>query len=205
MTSTLEQVSAMSDDQWDDQAIDALLADPELQASWSRFHQVKDALQGENVTIASADFASKISQAIADEPTILAPKSEKKVEQAEKPAKVVRLFKNVGQYAIAATVAAVAVVGIQQVGQESADESPLPVLNTNPVVGVSATPVSLNAPSAQQQTPVMSQYPAHQQLIEQKRRINAYFQDHELQQRVQQPYSLAPEEEQKREEETTTP
>lgn len=201
MTDKFEQVSALTDEQWDEQAIEALLADPELQAQWAQHHRVKDAVQGENITLAGTDFALRVSAAIADEPTLLAPKTEPLKSKVTEPGKVVTLFRQFGQYAIAASVAAVAIIGVQQLGQGNVEESPLPVLNTNPVVGVSATPVSLNAPSAQPSA-VMSQNQARERLIEQKRRINAYFQDHELQQRIQQPETLSSQEQPLPEEET---
>lgn len=199
MTDKLEQVSALADEQWDDKAIDALLADPELQAQWARHHQIKDALQGEDVSLAGADFASKVSAAIAEEPTVLAPNSQATEPTQKSASNVVSFFRRAGQYAIAASVALVAIVGVQQMGQESVEESPLPVLNTNPVVGVSATPVSLSAPSPQPSA-VMPPHQTREQFIEQKRRINAYFQDHELQQRIQQP--AYPEQKQDSEEES---
>ncbi len=203
MTSKLEKVSALADNQWDDEAIEALLSDPELQAGWTRFHQQKDALQGDDVTLVSADFASRISQAIEQEPTVLAPVANRE-RTVKVPGKVVRMFRNASQYAIAATVAAVAIVGVQQYGQESVDDAPLPVLNTNPVAGASTTPVSLSAPSAQRSPAMMSQTEARERLIEQKRRINAYFQDHELQKRIQQTDPLLLEQEMEREEEAPT-
>lgn len=191
MTDKLEQISAMADEQWDDKAIDALLADPELQAQWSQHHRVKDALQGEDVTLASVDFADRVASAIASEPTLLAPKATTQTKSNAGPAKVVQLFRQFGQYAIAAGVAAVAILGVQQLGQEQIEQSPLPVLNTNPVVGAAAAPVSLSAPTPVQPSAI-SQHQAREILIEQRRRINAYFQDHELQQRIQQPVELEP-------------
>ena len=185
MTERLEQVSALADDQWDDDALDALLASPELQARWACHHQVKDALQGVNVRLAGADFSRNISAAIAAEPTVLAPKT-RPSRGVTLPSTVVKLFRHVGQFAIAATVAAVAIVGVQQMGQDSSNASPLPVLNTQPVFGSSTTPVSLNA-SAVSGGHAVSQQQAQQRLIEQQRRMSAYFQDHELQQRIQPP------------------
>ncbi|MCM2678817.1 sigma-E factor negative regulatory protein [Echinimonas agarilytica] len=184
MTDKLEQVSALADDQWDDDAIEALLSDPELQSRWATHHQVSDAMRGENVTLADSSFADRVSAAIAEEPTVLAPKATS-TSSVKVPGKVVRMFRQAGQYAIAATVAAVAIVGVQHSGDESPEQR-LPVLNTTPVAGVTAAPVSLNA-AAPQTSSASNQAEARERLIEQRRRINAYFQDHELQLRIQQP------------------
>ncbi|MBW8189573.1 anti-sigma factor [Neiella marina] len=189
MTDKFERVSALVDEQLDDKMIDALLDDPELQQQWARHHTVSDAIRGDDVTILSADFTAQVSAAIADEPTVLAPKPSAEKRAVKVPGKVVRMFRQVGQYAIAATVAAVAIVGVQQTGQQS-EEQPLPVLNTNPVMGVSTSPVSLNATPAGSSS-MQSQAETRQRLIEQRRRINAYFQDHELQMRIQQPQETA--------------
>jgi sigma-E factor negative regulatory protein RseA len=85
------------------------------------------------------------------------------------------------QGAIAASVAIVAVVGVQQ-NQQSADEaltSPLPVLQTSPIGGV-ATPVSLS------QTSVDSRFDAQQQRVqlEQQRRLQELMQAHQQQKRL---------------------
>ncbi|MBD1389996.1 anti-sigma factor [Neiella sp. HB171785] len=189
MTDKFERVSALVDEQLDDKMIDALLDDPELQDQWARHHRVSDAVRGDDVSLLSTDFAASVSAAIEQEPTVLAPKPAKAKSTVKVPGKVVRMFRQVGQYAIAATVAAVAIVGVQQTGQDAAEEQPLPILNTNPVVGVSASPVSLNATSVNSNA--QSQAEARQRLIEQRRRINAYFQDHELQMRIQQPQHTA--------------
>lgn len=189
MTDKFERVSALVDNQLDDKMIDALLDDPALQQQWARHHTVSDAIRGDDVSLLSTDFSSQISAAIADEPTILAPKASSEKRSVKVPGKVVRMFRQVGQYAIAATVAAVAIVGVQQTGQQT-EEQPLPVLNTNPVMGVSTAPVSLNAAPAASSN-AQSKAETRQRLIEQRHRINAYFQDHELQMRIQQPQDTA--------------
>ena len=89
------------------------------------------------------------------------------------------LFKQFGQYAIAATVAMFAIVGVQNFNQTADDAaSPSPVLVTRPLVG-SASPVSLQTGPVQQ-----NQSYTNDQMNEQRRRINTYIQDHMLQQRL---------------------
>ncbi len=60
------------------------------------------------------------------------------------------MFKQFGQYAIAATVAMVAIVGVQNYNQSPESQDPAsPVLITRPLVG-SASPVSLQTGPVQQ-------------------------------------------------------
>ncbi len=90
-------------------------------------------------------------------------------------------LKTVMQGAIAASVALVAVVGVQQ-NQQSPDDaltSPLPVLQTRPIGGV-ATPVSLS------QTTVDSRFAAQEQQLklEQQRRLQELMQARQQQIRL---------------------
>ncbi|MGL5408425.1 MAG: sigma-E factor negative regulatory protein, partial [Shewanella sp.] len=94
---------------------------------------------------------------------------------------VVSLFKQFGQYAIAATVALFAVVGVQNYNQSTEDDAgAAPVLVTRPLVG-SASPVSLQTGPVSQ---TQNQSYSNDQVNEQRRRINTYIQDHMLQQRL---------------------
>ena len=94
--------------------------------------------------------------------------------------RVIPLFKQFGQYAIAASVALVAVVGVQNYQQADTEQEPLSVLSTRPLVG-SASPVSLQTGPVQQ---VQQQGMSNEQVYEQRRRLNTYIQDHMLQQRL---------------------
>ena len=137
-------------------------------------------MRGELPKTMNLDLSASIAAAIELEPAIVAPIQTKIDETVvTKKSNVIPLFKQFGQYAIAASVALVAVVGVQNYSQESAiDASPLPVLNTRPLVG-SVTPVSLQTGPVQQ-----NQGFTNVQVMEQRQRINAYIQDHMLQQRL---------------------
>ena len=138
------------------------------------------------------DLSDSIMAALEDEPTILAPKP---VETApvQQPAivpvktdsNVVPLFRRVGQqlgqYAIAASVAAAVIFGVQQYqGQDGVPANP--VLNTIPIGG-SAAPVSVHYPQ-QDGARARQQGLTEQQMQEQRERINAFLRDHQLQQRL---------------------
>ncbi|NKF50946.1 anti-sigma factor [Shewanella sp. WXL01] len=178
-----EWISEVVDGEADEQAIAALASDPDTHEQWQRYHMIGDAMRGELPEKIDLDLTANIFAAIEQEPTIVAPQAsapeQPSVEQvAAKPSNVVSLFKQFGQYAIAASVALVAIIGVQNYQTPADAESPLPVLNTRPLVG-SVSPVSL------QTGPVQSA--AEQQnenMMEQRRRVNAYIQDHMLQQRL---------------------
>lgn len=180
-----QRLSAWMDNQADDaisdEMIDALLEDEALQSTYSRYQLIGDAIRGEMPPVVDLDLTSRIADALEDEPTVLSP-SPSEPKPVTDSGKVVPLFKQLGQYAIAATVAAVAVLGVQQYNQTGESEIPTPVLTTTPLTGVAA-PVSLAAPTAEQ---LNSEAVAQQQrILEQRKRINAYLQDHEQQRRLQ--------------------
>ena len=175
-----EWVSAAVDGELDEQTLAELAADADSHEQWRDYHMIGDAMRGELPQTVAIDLSASIMAAIDEEPAIIAPK-QPAVKPAVKPtsSKVVPLFKQFGQYAIAATVAMVAVVGVQNYNQETLlDNSPLPVLNTRPLIG-SASPVSLQTGAVQQ-----NQSYTNEQVVDQRRRINAYIQDHMLQQRL---------------------
>jgi len=179
-----EWVSAAVDGEIDEQTLAELAADKDSHEQWRDYHMIGDAMRGELPKTIHLDLSANIAAAIENEPTIIAPvKRETPNDVKVKTAglsNVIPMFKQFGQYAIAASVALVAVVGVQNYGhQESAiDASPLPVLNTRPLVG-SVTPVSLQTGPVQQ-----NQSFTNDQVMEQRQRINAYIQDHMLQQRL---------------------
>ncbi|WOT04341.1 sigma-E factor negative regulatory protein [Shewanella youngdeokensis] len=173
-----EWVSAAVDGELDEQVLAELAADADSHEQWRDYHMIGDAMRGELPQTVSIDLSANIMAAIDDEPAMVAPKSS---TVKSKPAtnNVVALFKQFGQYAIAASVAMVAVVGVQNYNQASlVDDSPLPVLNTRPLIG-SVSPVSMQTGAIQSNQSYTSE-----QVVDQRRRINAYIQDHMLQQRL---------------------
>ncbi|WP_350998926.1 anti sigma-E factor RseA C-terminal domain-containing protein [Shewanella sp. TB7-MNA-CIBAN-0143] len=186
LKSSQEWVSAAVDGEADDKTLAQLSADVDSHDEWQRYHMIGDAMRGELPTAIDLDLFASITAAIELEPTIIMPQAKQSelVEPISTPkqvavgSNVVPFFKQFGQYAIAATVAMVAIVGVQNYNQTSDAESPLPVLMTRPLVG-SVSPVSYQTGAVQNQ-----QSYSNEQVIEQRRRINAYIQDHMLQQRL---------------------
>ncbi|HDZ8982266.1 RseA family anti-sigma factor [Aeromonas veronii] len=188
-----EQISALMDgDLSDAEVLNELGMDSDLQDTWGRYHLIGDAMRGDLPVNLQLDLSDSIMAALEDEPTILAPKPVETVpvlQPAVAPVKtdanVVPLFRRVGQqlgqYAIAASVAAAVIFGVQQYqGQDGVPANP--VLNTIPIGG-SAAPVSVHYPQ-QDGARARQQGLTEQQMQEQRERINAFLRDHQLQQRL---------------------
>ncbi|MGE6104503.1 RseA family anti-sigma factor [Aeromonas veronii] len=188
-----EQISALMDgDLSDAEVLNELEMDSDLQDTWGRYHLIGDAMRGDLPVNLQLDLSDSIMAALEDEPTILAPKPvetapvlQPAVAPVKTDANVVPLFRRVGQqlgqYAIAASVAAAVIFGVQQYqGQDGVPANP--VLNTIPIGG-SAAPVSVHYPQ-QDGARTRQQGLTEQQMQEQRERINAFLRDHQLQQRL---------------------
>ncbi|MFQ1594220.1 RseA family anti-sigma factor [Aeromonas veronii] len=188
-----EQISALMDgDLSDAEVLNELEMDSDLQDTWGRYHLIGDAMRGDLPVNLQLDLSDSIMAALEDEPTMLAPKPVETapvLQPAVAPVKtdsnVVPLFRRVGQqlgqYAIAASVAAAVIFGVQQYqGQDGVPANP--VLNTIPIGG-SAAPVSVHYPQ-QDGARARQQGLTEQQMQEQRERINAFLRDHQLQQRL---------------------
>ncbi|MFM5861328.1 sigma-E factor negative regulatory protein [Aeromonas veronii] len=188
-----EQISALMDgDLSDAEVLNELEMDSDLQDTWGRYHLIGDAMRGDLPVNLQLDLSDSIMAALEDEPTILAPKPvetapvlQPAVAPVNTDSNVVPLFRRVGQqlgqYAIAASVAAAVIFGVQQYqGQDGVPANP--VLNTIPIGG-SAAPVSVHYPQ-QDGARARQQGLTEQQMQEQRERINAFLRDHQLQQRL---------------------
>ena len=101
-----EQLSAFMDDEIDGlqkNQVEQILKDPELLDAWSRYHLVSDCLKRNLPDHLDRELAGKVSKSIAREPAIVAPGSLSR--SFAKPA---------AGFAIAASVAALAIFGIQR-------------------------------------------------------------------------------------------
>ncbi|MFQ5660565.1 MAG: sigma-E factor negative regulatory protein [Gammaproteobacteria bacterium] len=102
-----EQISMLMDGEMDgpgDQLISNLIQNKSLRDTWLRYHLISDVLKGQTPTCLDSRLVDRISARIADEPPILAP-------NAMRP----RFFiKAAAGLAIAASVAAIAILGLQQ-------------------------------------------------------------------------------------------
>lgn len=185
MSNNKELLSSFIDEQsLSKQQLEALLLDEQTSGDFERYHLIGDALRDELSPHYSVDFADNLSAAIALEPTVLAPKSERvtTLEQSEKTmtSTVVSLFNRFGQYGIAASVAAIMVVSAIGLQSNNNTAQDIPVLQTIPTGGY-ASPVSLQSAITDND---MQQKLAQKERLVVERQMNAYLKDHILQQRL---------------------
>ena len=181
-----ERISALVDSEAESASwLKAVVQDSEQQQVWNRYHLIGDAMRNELPKQLDTDLASRIAAALADEPTVLAPVA-KATTSRWQPA-VVRVLRGAGQFAMAASVAAVTILGVQHYNANSLATGTHPtVLNTVPVGGVAA-PVSINFQNPRQLTEHTAQ-PASNQVQQQaeRERMAVFLRDHQLQQRLHQ-------------------
>ena len=123
-----EQLSAFMDgelDGRDKNLVDQLLKDPELLDTWSRYHLVSDCLKQCLPDSIDRGLAGNISKSLQKEPAIVAP------VRLSHP-----LLKPVTGFALAASVTALAILGIQQQQLGGPHETPQDTL-VQTVPGVS--------------------------------------------------------------------
>lgn len=216
MSSLVDNHQASKDETMVDLSIDEMLKDEELATSWQNYHLIGDVMRDEVAESLQLDLTEQIADAIAKEATILSPinaatannqtedapqnthinieeqntSENNQVISAENrfKAKVVKLFKPLGQVAIAASAAGLMIVGVQQNNASSTIESPIvpnQIVQTMPLTGF-ANPVSFNSNTQNQQVnrklqqQVASQK-KNEQLMAQQRRFQALLADHQQQ------------------------
>ena len=173
MTQKFENLSTFVDGEvQDDNLITSLQNDQDMSAKWQRYHLIRHGLRKEMPAQADFDISAAVAQAIEQEPAILAPK--RTWRDIPVVASVVPFARQGGQFAIAASVAVAMVLGVQQLNQPE-DEQPFNAAPaTLPFVEGGLSPVSLEQARPVQRVDVM----------EQRRRINAYLNDHNQQLRL---------------------
>ena len=191
--SKFETVSSLVDNyQTNDDVFDELVKDNHMSETWQRYHMIGDAMRDELPHSLNTDLSASIANAIAEEPTVLAPIAKPSLTESVK-AKVVQFSKPFGQVAIAASAAGLMVIGVQQNVAENDTLVPNPIVQTVPFGGI-AEPVSLNY---QQNDRVSKQ----QAMVEQQRRFQALLQDHKQQLK----FTALAEKEENAEKEVTNP
>lgn len=128
----IEHLSSLIDGELDAHeaaaVLDALCRDAELQRRWSDLQLVGDALRSTDVAACHVEgFCARVSKALADEPTILAPR----------PARSAMRRYAIPGAAVAASAAAIAFVAVPLLRTPAADmtaEQRQPVVATTPAV-----------------------------------------------------------------------
>ncbi|MBL1376892.1 sigma-E factor negative regulatory protein [Zobellella iuensis] len=178
-----EHISALVDGEIQDKVLlERLGRDSELAETFGRYHLYGDVMRNELPNYLQLDLSDRIAAALEQEAAILATPAPDTGERRQ--AKVLRplfgrvapLARQLGQFAVAASVSAAVIFGVQQYSQ---NDPQAPVLNTVPLSG-GAAPVSLNYQADSRE--VLNE----QALLEQQRKIHALLMDHELQQRLRQ-------------------
>ncbi len=148
-----ENLSALVDDNLSEQERDQLIAqiahDDELLATWSRYHLIKDTLQGHVHEYTTRNLAASISQQLEQEPVVLAPKARKTVSW-QRP---------LAGFAIAASVALVAVLGVRNIDSGNGT-APVQVAQLETPASVTVTPDPQALISPQSSSPATVEFVA---------------------------------------------
>jgi sigma-E factor negative regulatory protein RseA len=214
ISSLVDNYSPSTDDSISAHLVDNMLKDEDLSSTWQNYHLIGDVLRDEVPQSLQLDLSETISAAIAQEATILSPNSSMQTsgknnhlptqenaaisnnssEQQTNSvvdatnrfkAKVSSLIKPMGQVAIAASAAALMIVGVQNNVTDNSSITPSQVVQTVPLTGY-ANPVSFNVQSSQsQQSKQQTQQAMNEQLasdrVAQQRRLQALLKDHNQQ------------------------
>lgn len=148
-----ERLSQLMDGEADDRdgrIIDDLIHDPAAQDTWWRYHILADVLKHETVMLAHRDLAHRISAALDIEPAVLIPKSLMRRRDWSTP---------LAGLAIAASVAVIAILGIQHKGEQIQG---IPAVMPQTVAKASLQLPEITAPSIQEllplSTPIVRQF-----------------------------------------------
>lgn len=164
--------------------LSVLLQQSELQSKLERYQLAGAVLRNEEESFLPADFSDHFASVLADEPVYQLQQQTgilQKIKTSLREAANAEWFKPAAHGAIAASVALVAVLGVQHYQQPFEQElaMPAPIFQTRAVDGF-AIPVSLS------QTSVESRFEAQEQqaIQEQQRRLQVLLQAHRQQVRV---------------------
>lgn len=138
-----EKLSALVDGELDDadsvHVLDRIAREPALKALWERYHLVSDVLRNHLPALTSVDLVDKVRQAVQDEPVSIRPR--------RRPHRAI--LKQVAGFALAASVAVVAVLGFRGMGRPESTPAVETVAQTRaPVSGVERT--GLRRPDVEQ-------------------------------------------------------
>ena len=115
-----EWLSALADGELQgqelEQALNELRDDPDLLASWSAYHVVRDTVSSNLNHSVDLQLHSRIAAALESEPTVLAP------QRRARP-----WLKQVAGLAIAASVTGVAIIGVQSMNGVDTNSAAIPV------------------------------------------------------------------------------
>ena len=184
MTQQHEKLSAFMDGELDDSGfVDSIKNDSESLTKWRSYHVIRSGLRKEASVMPEFDITAQVAAALDQEPTVLAPKS--KWKSLPVVNKVVPFLRQSGQLAVAASVAAAVILGVQQVNQQPAAEEPFTTFQTPVIPGMPQTGM---APVSLEQSNIVPNNRAGDSdaLLQKRRQINALLADHEQQLKLKQ-------------------
>jgi len=121
----------LDSDNVSEQEVEQLINDAETKSIWSRFHLVSDIIKGDAPETIVLNFDQRVQSAISKEPTLLVPsarRSQSKAKQEKVPSLMVSNIRDWAQQAtglaIAASVTAVMVLGVQALNSPENSEMP---------------------------------------------------------------------------------
>lgn len=157
----------------------SIVNDPALNAKWRSYHLTRDLLRNDMSSDVGFDISDAVALALNDELTMVAPK--RTWRELPVISAVLPIFKQSGQLAMAASVTAMVIFGVQTYNKPEVSD---PFMTAPPIIGPQGglAPVSLQSNSITQQDRM-------DQLLQQRRQINSLIQDHMRQQRMR---SLSP-------------
>ncbi|MEM0953993.1 MAG: RseA family anti-sigma factor [Pseudomonadota bacterium] len=142
-----QHLSALMDGEAEASDIDEVLAaidDESLRSTWRRYHLARDSRSADGLS--STDLSGSIMAAIAEEPAHAVPTEESAVSepvpQIQPVGRWQQFVRPLASFAVAASVAAVVVLGTQYAGIGTGDVAPVDTAGTA-VVADSSAPVTL--------------------------------------------------------------
>ena len=138
----LELISALVDDELDQGSrfiLHALQSDEEGKSAWGRYHLIGECLRGHLPAYVDMRIAARINQSLQDTPFPLTSR------------RYARMLKGVTGLAIAASVAAVAILGVRHIGSDPAVTAMPPVAYQPPDIQRDYPPVAVTAGTVQEQ------------------------------------------------------
>ena len=133
-----EKVSALVDGELSREEVDSLVNDLKRDKTghmcWSHYHLISDALKNNLPDKLPEDFVSRVSQALETEPYLASP--------PRRPVKTHAFHRPTIGFALAASVAAVAFVGLGWNNQTAVDQSPSLAMNVTPTTISTAPAIS---------------------------------------------------------------
>jgi Negative regulator of sigma E activity len=152
--------------------LSALLDDEQARATWQRYALMGHVMRGDAQANQHIDISARVALQISQESVVVQPS----IQQGGAMARAAsRWLKPAGSIAIAASVALVAVLSVQQPVVETEQATPSvtsPALITNPFGG--RNPVSYN-------TVIESQAPSEAEVAQQRQLLHSYMLDHQRQ------------------------